>query len=71
MISTDEVEDVPAKVKEITGGKLAYAVRRCLVTYDVSTTHAIYQRPAPCTAADHVFGLYVSLRKERTRCLAC
>lgn len=28
MISTDEVEDVPAKVKEITGGKLAYAVRR-------------------------------------------
>ena len=28
VISTDEVEDVPAKVKEITGGKLAYAVRR-------------------------------------------
>jgi len=29
VIATDEVEDVPAKVKEITGGKLAYAVRAC------------------------------------------
>ncbi len=29
VIATDDVEDVPAKVKEITGGKLAYAVRAC------------------------------------------
>ena len=26
VFSTEEVEDIPAKVKEVTGGKMAYAV---------------------------------------------
>ena len=41
MISTDEVEDVPAKVKEITGGKLAYAVRRPVYECTAVRSHVL------------------------------
>ena len=46
MISTDEVEDVPAKVKAVTGGKLAYAVRRFTAVHAVPSCHCC---PAACT----------------------
>lgn len=37
VIATDEVEDVPAKVKEITGGELAYGVRAyCIHTLSLA-----------------------------------
>ena len=78
VISTDKVEDVPAKVKEITGGKLAYAVRRpvytCAITpgtHATPATHAVTSGLHCATLLMLSFSLCLPLRKDRTRRLTC